>query len=130
MEMPRERVNQCRPNDPYLSLCHRPDWPLTLRSRDSRTAASLPRARGGTPDRRLSVHVRVADECDVRVGEYAGLFAMSGEKSLSRHPAWLAILQNALRHVPHCIEGHWEGKLRAILPVGRGPQSAVRIVSR
>lgn len=72
---------------------------------------------GGTPDRRLSVHVRIADECDVRVGEYAGLFAMSGEKSLSRHPAWLAILQNALRHVPHCIEGHWEGKLRAILPL-------------
>src|SRR5207244_3755418 len=37
--------------------------------------------------------------------------------SLSRHPAWLTVLQQGLGHVPYCLEAVEEGRTRGILPL-------------
>jgi len=40
-----------------------------------------------------------------------------GATSLSRHPAWLTVLQEGLGHVPYCLEAVEEGRTRGVLPL-------------
>jgi FemAB-related protein (PEP-CTERM system-associated) len=40
-----------------------------------------------------------------------------GRLSLSRHPAWLPVLQSGLGHTPYCLQAIHEGKCQGILPL-------------
>lgn len=40
-----------------------------------------------------------------------------GQVPLSRHPAWLTVLQQGLGHTPYCLEAMEDGKTRGILPL-------------
>jgi FemAB-related protein (PEP-CTERM system-associated) len=73
----------------------------------------------------------VVQDQHLRFADYEALYLASNEQSLSRHPAWLSILQRALGHVPHCIEAREDGQLRAILPLVsiRGPLFGSFLVS-
>jgi FemAB-related protein (PEP-CTERM system-associated) len=44
-------------------------------------------------------------------------FAASGQGTLSRHPAWLTVLQRGFGHVPYCLEAVDDGHTRGILPL-------------
>jgi FemAB-related protein (PEP-CTERM system-associated) len=43
--------------------------------------------------------------------------ANQGPTVLSRHPAWLTVLQRGFGHVPYCLEAVDEGRTRGILPL-------------
>ena len=46
------------------------------------------------------------------------VYAARGERvPLSRHPAWLVVLQRGLGQVPYCLEAVEEGQTRGILPL-------------
>jgi FemAB-related protein (PEP-CTERM system-associated) len=40
-----------------------------------------------------------------------------GQVPLSRHPAWLRVLEQGLGHVPYCLEVTEDGKTRGLLPL-------------
>jgi FemAB-related protein (PEP-CTERM system-associated) len=40
-----------------------------------------------------------------------------GKVALSRHPAWLTVLEQALGHTPFCVEAVEEGQTRGLLPL-------------
>ena len=43
--------------------------------------------------------------------------AQSGIAPLSRHPAWLAVLERGLGHVAYCLEAAEDGQTRGLLPL-------------
>jgi serine/alanine adding enzyme len=79
--------------------------------------------RGGTlttpPTMPSTVEIRVHDARALadhlpRLGAYAA----RGERvPLSRHPAWLVVLQRGLKQVPYCLEAVQGGQTRGILPL-------------
>jgi FemAB-related protein (PEP-CTERM system-associated) len=40
-----------------------------------------------------------------------------GKAALSRHPAWLTVLEQAFGHVPYCLEAVEDGQTRGLLPL-------------
>jgi FemAB-related protein (PEP-CTERM system-associated) len=65
---------------------------------------------------RIQVVLRRPEELAPQAAAYESLYGESDERRLSRHPAWLLILQSALGHVPFCVEARVGGRLEAILP--------------
>jgi len=82
----------------------------------------VPPTAGGRPPASPSteaIEVRVHDHRDLpgqlsRLEAYA---ARGARVPLSRHPAWLVVLQEGLGQVPYCLEAVQGGQTRGILPL-------------
>src|SRR6267154_4759174 len=63
----------------------------------------------------LEVHTR--SNLDRALPRLEAFAIKSGRLPLTRHPAWLKVLQGGLGHVPYCIEAQEDGKTCGFLPL-------------
>jgi FemAB-related protein (PEP-CTERM system-associated) len=52
-----------------------------------------------------------------QLSRLAAYVTRSGKVPLSRHPAWLTVLERGLRHVPYCLEVVTANQTRGLLPL-------------
>ncbi len=69
------------------------------------------------PPQSLEVRVHTARELPARLPHFEAFVAGGGQVPLSRHPAWLTVLQPGLGHTPYCLEAGADGRTRGILPL-------------
>lgn len=67
--------------------------------------------------RTIHVHVRERDELPECLPRLADYVMRSKPVSLSRHPAWLNVLQQGLDHGVYCIEALEDGQTRGFVPL-------------
>jgi FemAB-related protein (PEP-CTERM system-associated) len=63
----------------------------------------------------LQVHLHDARDLSKNVSRLETFVARQGQVPLSRHPAWLTVLQQGLQHTPYCLEAVEGDKTRGIL---------------
>src|SRR5262249_12233280 len=63
--------------------------------------------------------IRVYDRRDLaaRLPWLEAYLTRGGQAPLSRHPAWLKVLERALRHTPYCLEAVQGDETRGFLPL-------------
>lgn len=78
-----------------------------------------------TPTATTTIEVRTCDRRDLAAqwSRWETFLARRRPLPLSYHPAWLAVLESGLRHVPHCLEAVEAEETRGLLPLVlvRGP---------
>jgi FemAB-related protein (PEP-CTERM system-associated) len=65
----------------------------------------------------LEVLVHQGEALDRHRDRFEAFMMASGDLPLTRHPAWLGILRDGLRHVPYCLEVAENGRTRGLLPL-------------
>ncbi len=65
----------------------------------------------------VRIVVRSRDDLNHQEARYEALYDESDASQLTRHPAWVGVLQRSLRHEPYCIEATLDGRLCALLPL-------------
>jgi FemAB-related protein (PEP-CTERM system-associated) len=69
-------------------------------------------------ERSLTVRVHQSRDLAEHLPRLEAYVGQRAEAPLSRHPAWLRVLEEGLGHRPYCLEVTEDGKTRGILPLG------------
>jgi serine/alanine adding enzyme len=67
--------------------------------------------------RKLTVRVLSGQELTERLPRLEGYLRTAKQVPLSRHPAWLSVLEKGLRHTPYCLEAVEGEQTRGFLPL-------------
>lgn len=67
--------------------------------------------------RGIEVHVRYGGAIYRSLDRWAAMVAERGERPLTQHPAWLAILAEGLGHTPYCLEAVTAERTFGFLPL-------------
>src|SRR5262249_5116731 len=65
----------------------------------------------------LEIHLYDGRDLARHLSRLEAYAACGGQVPLSRHPGWLAVLQQGLRHTPYCLEVVEGEKTRGLLPL-------------
>src|SRR5207248_525271 len=68
-------------------------------------------------ERALTVRVHESRDLAGHLPRLERYVAGGGQVPLSRHPAWLSVLEQGLGHTPYCLEVTEDGKTRGVLPL-------------
>ncbi len=79
----------------------------------SRTATATDASALGS----LTVRALTGRELTERLPRLVDYLCLAKQVPLSRHPAWLSVLENGLGHTPYCLEASAEGQTRGFLPL-------------
>jgi hypothetical protein len=63
------------------------------------------------------IHIHVSGGLATALPRLEAYLLRSGSVPLSRHPAWLAVLEQGLRHTPYCLEAVTGNQTRGYLPL-------------
>ncbi len=66
---------------------------------------------------RLEIRRLAGGEIRQGIARLEAFVAAQGPWSLSRHPGWLSVLQEGLRHEPYCLEAVRDGRTAGLLPL-------------
>src|SRR5262249_49349997 len=66
---------------------------------------------------RLEVRIHDSGNLDSALARLEAYATKGGHLPLTRHPAWLKVLQAGLRHSPYCLEAIEGGKTKGFLPL-------------
>lgn len=78
---------------------------------------TIPNAERRTLERPLTVQTRDRRELAARLPWLEAYVTRGGHVPLSRHPAWMTVLERGLGHKPYCLEAVADGKIVGVLPL-------------
>jgi hypothetical protein len=110
------RASQCCGPAHRTFLVARGDAPLTPLNL-STSSLSAPPGQRPHPERTLVIQTHESQGLAGRMPWLESYVTRGGQLPLSRHPAWMTVLQRGLGHTPYCLEAVEEGKTCGILPL-------------
>jgi FemAB-related protein (PEP-CTERM system-associated) len=78
---------------------------------------TTPNAEHPTPERRPTIQTHDRRALAARLPWLETYVSRGGRVPLSRHPAWMTVLERGLGHTPYCLEAVAEGKTVGVLPL-------------